>query len=157
MHKNDAAALATGAVLLAAFVGGRYGPANVRDATWYARLEKPTFRPSPPVIGAAWTALDILLAYAGTRLLSAPPQARGRNAAVAGWGTAVSGLVLYPWLMFGRHRLGAALGAVGVMLGGALTAVTTSPDRRASRALLPLLGWLGFAGVLQEEIWRNNR
>ena len=24
-------------------------------------------------------------------------------------------------------------------------------------ALLPLVGWLGFAGVLQEEIWRRNR
>jgi tryptophan-rich sensory protein len=157
MHKNDAALLATGAVLAAALIGGRFNPANVRDATWYAHLEKPEFRPSPPVIGAAWTALDVLLAYAGTRLLSTPPQAPGRQAAVAGWGTAVGGLVLYPWLMFGRHRLGAALGAVAVMLGGTLTAVAASPDRRAARALLPLLGWLGFAGVLQEEIWRSNR
>ena len=72
MRKKDAAAVAIGAVLVAAIAGSRHSPANVRDAVWYARLEKPSFRPPGAAIGAAWTVLDVLLAYAGTRLLSAP-------------------------------------------------------------------------------------
>ncbi len=156
MRKNSAALIATGAVLTAAAAGSRYTPANVRNAVWYAWLDKPSFRPSGPVIGAAWGVLDVLLAYAGTRLLEAPPTP-AKQTATAGWATAVGGLALYPWLMFGRHRNGAALAAVMAMLAGTLTAVTVSPDRRASRALLPLVGWLGFAGILQEEIWRRNR
>ena len=158
MRKKDAAAVAIGAVLVAAIAGSRHSPANVRDAVWYARLEKPSFRPPGAAIGAAWTVLDVLLAYAGTRLLSAPASPSQRVAA-AGWAASVSGLVLYPWLMFGRHRLGAALGSVLWMLGGTLAAVAygASVDRRAARALLPLIGWLGFAGALQEEIWRRNR
>lgn len=158
MRKNDAAALAVGAVLAAAIAGSRHSPANSRDAAWYMRLDKPRFRPPGPVIGAAWTALDVLLAYAGSRLLAAPPTPAQRVAAT-GWASAVSGLVLYPWLMFGQKRLGAALGSVLYMLGGTLAAVGAgaSVDRRATRALLPLVAWLGFAGVLQEEIWRRNR
>ena len=156
MQKNAAALIATGSVLSAAVVGSRYTPANVRNAVWYARLNKPAFRPSGPTIGAAWTVLDVLLAYAGTRLLEAP-STPAKQTATLGWAAAVSGLAIYPWLMFGRHRNGAALAAVVAMLGGTLAAIGTSPDRRAARALFPLVGWLGFAGVLQEEIWRRNR
>lgn len=158
MRKNTAALVATGAVLAAAVAGSRYSPANPRDAIWYAWLEKPRFRPPGPAIGAAWTVLDILLAYSGTRFLQAPPSP-ARQAATAGWLTSVAGLFAYPWLMFGRHRLGAALGSVCLMMGGTLVAVIAGAeaDRRASRALVPLIGWLGFAGVLQEEIWRRNR
>ena len=156
MQKNTAALIATGSVLTAAAVGSRYTPANVRNATWYAWLDKPSYRPSGPIIGAAWSVLDILLAYAGTRLLEAPPT-RAKQTATLGWAAAVSGLAVYPWLMFGRHRNGAALGMVVAMLGGTLAAVGTSPDRRAAKALLPLVGWLSFAGLLQEEIWRRNR
>ena len=122
------------------------------------RLEKPSFRPSGPTIGMAWMALDVLLAYGGTRLLAAPPTRSSRIAA-SGWATAIVGLALYPWLMFGQRRLGAALASVVGMFGGAITAVAAgaSVDRRAAKALLPLVAWLGFAGVLQEEIWRRNR
>ena len=156
MQKNSAALIATSAVLAAAAVGSRFTPASVRNAVWYARLDKPRFRPSGPTIGIAWSVLDILLAYSGTRLLEAPPT-DAKTASTAGWATTVTGLAVYPWLMFGRHRNGAALAAVVVMLAGTLVAVIVGPDRRARQALLPLVGWLGFAGVLQEEIWRRNR
>ncbi len=160
MRKTDAALLATGAVLAAALVGSRWRPSpdEPGNALWYARLSKPEFRPSGAVIGSAWTVLDITLAYAGARLLAAPPTPP-RTTALAGWGTAVTGLALYPFLMFGQRRLGAALGSVVGMLAATLTAVAAGAtvDRKAAGALLPLVGWLGFAGVLQEEIWRRNR
>ena len=160
MRKGDAALVATGAVLLAAAAGFRYRPTPDQpgNTVWYAVLDKPSFRPPGPVIGAAWTVLDGLLAYAGARLIAAPP-APAKRAAVGGWATAVAGLFVYPWLMFGRHRLGAALAAVVGMLGGTATAIGAgaSVDRKAAGALVPLAGWLVFAGVLQEELWRRNR
>lgn len=160
MRKGDAAILATGAVLLAAAAGFRYRPTpdQLGNTLWYARLDKPSFRPSGPAIGAAWTVLDGLMGYAGTRLIAAPAS-RARATALTGWGVAVSGLFLYPWLMFGRHRLGGAMVAVVAMLGGTVTAVGAgaSVDRRAAGALTPLVAWLVFAGVLQEELWRRNR
>ena len=159
MNKNSAALLATGVVLAAALAGSRYRPSpdEPANAIWYARLDKPSFRPPGPLIGIAWTGLDILLAYSGTRLLATPPRPV-RTTALAGWAVSVSGLAIYPWLMFGRHRLGWALGAVLGMLGGTLAAVAAAAtvDRRAAGALLPLVAWLGFAGVLQEEMWRRN-
>ena len=158
MRKNAAVLLATGSVVGSAIVGSRFTPASARNAAWYAWLDKPRFRPSGPVIGAAWSVLDVLLAYSGTKLLEAPPSP-AKQAATAGWATAVSGLALYPWLMFGRHRNGWALAAVVGMLGGTLTAATAGAqvDKRAANALVPLVGWLLFAGVLQEELWRRNR
>ena len=109
-------------------------------------------------IGIAWTALDILMAYAGTRLLAAPPT-KSRTTALAAWVTAVSGLVAYPFLMFGQRRLGPALARVVGMQAATVTAVASgaSVDKRAAAALLPLTAWLTLAGVLQEEIWRLNR
>ena len=159
MRKNDAALLATGIVLAAAIAGSRYRPTPDQpgNAAWYKGLDKPTYRPSGPTIGVAWTVLDGLLAYAGTRMLTAPPSP-ARTTALAGWGTAVAGIPVYQILMFGRHRLGPALGAVAGMLAGTLTAVGAAAtfDRRAAGAMAPLVAWLGFAGLLQEELWRRN-
>ena len=159
MRRNDAALVATGVVLAAAIAGSRYRPTpdQPRNAVWYGRLDKPSYRPSGPTIGIAWTILDGMLCYVGTRLLSAPPRP-ARTAALAGWGTAVAGIPVYQKLMFGQHRLGAALGAVGGMLAATLTAVGAAAtfDRRAAGALVPLVAWLGFAGLLQEELWRRN-
>ncbi len=160
MRKTDATLIATGAVVLAAIAGSRFGPTSrqVGNAVWYATLRKPEYRPSGPTIGAAWMGLDVLLSYAGGRLLAAPPSP-ARQTAVAGWGATVLGLAAYPWLMFGQRRLGAALAAALGMFGATLTAAAagSTVDRKAAGALLPLLAWLGFASVLQEEIWRRNR
>ena len=158
MRKTDATLLATGAVVAAAIVGSRYRPGPTKDGLWYAMLDKPSYRPSGPVIGAAWMALDATLAYAGTRLIAAPPST-SRDVALAGWGASVVGVPGYSFLMFGKHKLGAALAACLGMLAATLTTigVGASVDKRAAGSLLPLAAWLGFATLLQEEIWRKNR
>lgn len=160
MRKPEAALLATATVLAAALIGSRWRPSPDEPANiaWYASLQKPAFRPSGATIGIAWTGLDILMAYAGTRLLAAPPT-RSRTTALAAWATAVSGLAAYPFLMFGQRRLGAALASVVGMQAATITAVgaAASVGKRAAAALLPLTAWLTLAGILQEEIWRHNR
>ncbi len=159
VSKETAAVLATAAVLGAARFGARYnpGPAQPRTAAWYARLDKPSWTPPGAVIGAAWTALDLLLCVAGYRLLAAPPSDE-RRTALGLWGVTVAGLAFWPYLFFGRKRLGESLGALGGMLGAAAGAVAAASrvDRVAAAAVAPLIGWLSFAGLLNEEIWRRN-
>ncbi len=160
MRKTDATLLATGAVLTAAILGARHRPSPDQplNMAWYAALEKPSWRPSGPTIGAAWMALDALLAYAGSRLWTGPAT-KARLTARLGWTGAVAGIAIYPWTMFGRHKNGEALAVVGAMTASAITGVVGAAkvDRTAAKAMLPLIGWLLFAGALQEEIWRRER
>ena len=39
---------------------------------------------------------------------------------------------------------------------GAYGAVAARTDRRAAATALPLIGWLCFATLLAEEVWRRN-
>ena len=41
--------------------------------------------------------------------------------------------------------------------GGCIAALASQVDRRAAYADLPLVAWVIFAAVLQEEVWRRNR
>src|ERR1700712_556252 len=73
MNKTAAAVFSAAAVAAAMLAGRRAGPQHPREAIWYSRLEKPSYTPSGPVIGATWTGLDILLGLSGARLLAARP------------------------------------------------------------------------------------
>ena len=159
MQKGSAALLAGLAVTVAQVVGGRYGPTPNRPGTaaWYAALRKPSFTPPGPVFGAAWTGLDALLGYSGYRLLVARPSP-GRSAALGAWSLNLLGVAGFSWVLFGRKRLDEALGVTVGMVATAAGAVATASavDRRAAWADVPLLGWVMFASVLQEEVWRRN-
>lgn len=159
MRRETSALIAAAAVLGAARIGARYnpGPGQPRTAAWYARLDKPSFTPPGAVIGAAWTGLDLLLCVAGYRLLAAPPSPR-RRTTLGLWGLSVSGLAVWPYLFFGRKRLGESVVALGGMLAVAAGGVAAAArvDTLAAAAIAPLVGWLGFAGLLNEEIWRRN-
>jgi benzodiazapine receptor len=159
MRHTTAAALAGSAVIAAQLTGAQYnpGPGHPRTAAWYAALRKPGFTPPGPVFGAAWTGLDALLGYAGYRLLVARPSPR-RNLALGAWAMNLLGIAGFSWFLFGRRRLDQALEvSAGMVVTAAATSLTAaSVDRRASYAALPLLGWVIFASVLQEEVWRRN-
>ena len=160
MRHLTAATLSGSAVLAAQLTGARHNPspAHPRTASWYAALRKPSFTPPGPVFGLAWTGLDALLGYAGYRLLRAQPSAR-RNTALGLWSLNLLGIGGFSWVLFGRKRLDQALevSAGMVLTVAATTAATARVDRRAAYACLPLLGWVIFATVLQEEVWRRNR
>lgn len=160
MQKNLAALMAGSAVAAAQLIGSRWNPIptqHPRAAAWYASLRKPSYTPPGPVFGIAWTGLDILLGYAGTRLLSAP-RSPARSAALAAWGTNLLGIAGYSWAMFGRRRLDEGLGVTAGMVATAAATVATAAavDRKAAAASLPLLAWVLFATLLQEEVWRRN-
>lgn len=157
MDKKSAAVVAVGSVLAAAALGARNGPQRPMTALWYASLRKPSYTPPGPAIGAAWGALELLLAGAGYRLLVAPRN-EARSAAVGSWVLTLVGLAGYPWLFFRQKQLGSSTVASASMLAAAIgtAAAAREVDRPAAAMTLPLTMWLSFATLLSEELWRRN-
>lgn len=160
MQKSTAAVVASVAAVGALLGGSQFnpGPQHPRTAAWYANLDKPEFTPPGPVFGIAWTVLDGLLAYTGYRLLSRKPSPR-RRLALGAWVVTLFGLPAFQWRFFGEHQADEALGVSATMLAStaSLAAASARVDRKASVAAVPLIGWLIFATLLQEEVWRRNR
>lgn len=125
----------------------------------YQSLNVPSFRPPNWVFGPVWTVLYLMIAVAGARL-----------AAQAGQGVAMAGLALGLWALqitlnalwtptfFGAHALGAALVIIGALslAIAALIAVAFQIDRIAGWLLVPYLGWVSFAALLNWAFWRLN-
>lgn len=159
MNKGIAALIAGSAVTTAQAIGARSSPTpdQPRTAAWYAALRKPSFTPPGPVFGIAWTGLDILLGFAGYRLMTAKHSPR-RSVALGTWSLNLLGIAGFSYVLFGRKRLDEALGVTAGMLvtSVATVATATAVDRKAAYASVPLLAWVMFATLLQEEVWRRN-
>lgn len=148
------------AMALTGWSGQRFSPtpAHPRTLLWYHRLRKPGYTPPGPAFGAGWGLIEIALGFGGYRLMrqAASPD---RDAALSLW--VANNLLIAGWsgLFFGRRALGASAVAAGAMIGtaGAFSAVALKTDRTAAASALPLIGWLGFATLLAEEVWRRNR
>jgi translocator protein len=143
-------ALTAGAALLGARAS------NSRQL-WYRRLRKPSFQPPSWVFGPVWTALYALMSLSAWRVWNRPGGPR-RSWALALWGTQLGFNALWSPLFFRHHRQRTALadiGALGVSL-AAYTTVAGQVDRGAAWMMVPYLGWVGFASVLNEEIVRLN-
>ena len=166
-HKAAHGVLSPGAALgvvaaamaLTAWSGQKFSPtpAHPRTLFWYSRLDKPGFTPPGPVFGLGWGLIEVALGYGGYRLMrraSTP----GRDGALALW--IANNLLIAGWsgLFFGKRALGASAAVAGAMIGvaGAYTAVAAKTDKTAAATALPLIGWLGFATALAEEVWRRN-
>ena len=155
-----AAGLAVSAVTAALLIGKRAGPTpdHPRTRRWYRHLVKPDYTPPSPVYPIAWTAIQASLAYGGYRLLRAKASPE-RNAALAFWATNQAGIAGWSEVFFGQRAPGwgtVASGALGASAVGYVAAANQA-DRTAARLGMPLVGWVIFATVLAEEIWRKNK
>ena len=157
MNKQNAALLAVAGVALAGMAGAQNGPQRPMTALWYARLHKPSYTPPGPMIGIAWSVLEVLLAASGYKLLQAK-RSGARTVATGSWLMTLVGLAGYPFLFFRRKQLGSSAAASAAMLASALATATAA--RRVDPAVPaltgPLLLWLAFATLLSEELWRQN-
>lgn len=124
--------------------------------TWYQTLSKPAFNPPDWVFAPVWTALYLMIAIAGWRLW----RVNGFNdrLAFAAYGLQLALNLLWSILFFGLQWTGAALIELVVLwLAIAATIVLFwRHDRIAGVLLVPYLGWVGFAGVLNAALWRLN-
>ncbi|AQS87498.1 hypothetical protein NCH01_27250 [Neoasaia chiangmaiensis] len=159
MRKIFAAVTAFGALAGAQGLGRRFSPTpdHARTRQWYECLSKPSFTPPGPVFGVVWMGLDALIGYGGYRLLQAPPSEK-RRIALWAWALSIAGIAGFPYVAFRERKLGEALGVSIGLIGTTGLAIGTAShvDRKAALSGLPLFGWLLFATLLQEELWRRN-
>ena len=123
--------------------------------TWYASLNQPSFTPPNWLFAPVWTALYILMAFAGWRVW----KKTGLRSIEMG-AFAVQLALNFAWsaLFFALHQIGAALAEI-IALDTAIlvTAVLfLRRDRLAGVMFLPYLAWTLFATVLTHAFWQLN-
>jgi tryptophan-rich sensory protein len=147
-------AIAFGAPLAVGAVGGVATAPQI--ATWYRTLAKPTWNPPDAVFGPVWTTLYLLMGLALVLARRADQQRSGRLEAIFGLQLALN--LAWSLVFFGRRDIQGGL-VVIVLLWAAIvgTIIAFAKARPLSAALLlPYLGWVTFAAVLNAEVSRLN-
>jgi len=146
-----------GAVLASALIARANAPIPVNpDAEHaYGKLDKPGFSPPKAAFAVIWPPLFIALTLSGLRIWNAPPSA-ARTQALTLWG-AVQALNAV-WMAAGPRHLGGQLATAVASLGtsAAYAWRARQVDAPAANMVAPYVGWIGFANVLTEELWRRN-
>jgi tryptophan-rich sensory protein len=130
-------------------------PENPEVYSDYEELTQPDIQPSPKLFSAIWPPLFMALTLSGLRIWNAPRSA-ARVQALTLWG-AIQGLNAV-WMALGPKRLGGQLAAAVLTLGtsAAYAWRARRVDPPAANMVAPYLGWMAFANVLTEELWRKN-
>jgi tryptophan-rich sensory protein len=156
LRKWQRAAVAIVPVIAASLVGQWATYPNL--APWYVTLAKPAFNPPNWIFAPVWTVLYALMALAVWRLLNANcPWAEKRTAVELFFSQLVLN-AFWSVLFFGFHSpLG---GLLNIVLQWTLIVLAIFRlrhiDSIAALCLCPLALWVGFAAVLNFEIWRLN-
>lgn len=137
-------ALGLGSGLVAAGTAGQY-----RD------LERPDWAPPPWLFGPVWTALYIMVGWAGFLAW----RAAGWSLPLQLWTVQLLLNLLWTPLFFGLGLRGWALVDLGALLLALLATLASLwfRFRPAALLLLPYLGWVAFATALNAEVWWLNR
>lgn len=150
--------LTAGAVLASTLIARACAPTPDRPCIEraYNRLDKPAFSPSRTAFAAIWPPLFMALTLSGLRVWNAPPSP-ARTQALTLWGAVQA--INAVWMTLGPRRLGGQLAAAVASLGtsAAYAWRARQVDAPAAGMVAPYVGWIGFANVLTEELWRRNK
>jgi len=137
-------------VFATAFTGSRYRPGD-----WYAGLAKPSWTPPGWVFAPVWTLLYIAIAVAGWLAWRA---SRRIDPALCFWLAQLVFNAGWSWLFFGRHRPGAAVIDIVLLLACIVGFIVAVRPVSAAAAILfvPYGAWVAFASLLNVAIWRLN-
>ena len=148
--------LTVGAVAVSALIAKLNPPF---EETWevYSDYEEPLppeAKPPPKLFALVWPPLFTALTLSGLRIWNAPKSPE-RTQALTLWGL-VQGLNAV-WMALGPKRLGGGLATAVASLGTAAAYVWRARrvDPPAANLVAPYVGWIGFANVLSEELWRR--
>jgi len=149
--------LTAGAVALSALAARLNAPTSDSYEV-YSDYEEPTppdLKPPPRMLAMVWPPLFMALTLSGLRIWNAPKSA-ARTQALTLWG-AVQALNAV-WMALGPKLLGGQLAAATASLGTAAAYVWRARrvDPPAANMVAPYVGWIGFANVLTEELWRKT-
>jgi len=124
---------------------------------WYQTLVKPVWTPPGWIFGPVWTSLYISMALAAWLVWLEGGWRRNRLSLSA----YVAQLLLnaaWSWLFFGRNDIGLALIDVVILWLVILATLLLFWRRRPLAGVLmtPYAIWVGFASVLNYQLWRLN-
>jgi benzodiazapine receptor len=125
--------------------------------SWYAALVKPTWTPPNWLFGPVWTILFTCMAVAAWLVWRKGGLFENRLP-LALFAVQLALNAAWSWLFFGLHLPGVAFAEILLLL-AAIAATTVAFWRRSRGAgllMVPYLGWVGFASVLNWAIWRLN-
>ncbi len=127
--------------------------------TWYKDLTKPSFNPPGWLFGPAWTVLYLMMAVAAWLVWKQGIGAAGVKLALAVFLVQLVLNALWSVLFFGlRSALAGLVGISGLWLAILATIVLfLRVSVPAGVLLLPYIGWVSFAAVLNAAILRLNR
>jgi benzodiazapine receptor len=149
--------LTGGAVLVSALIARANAPTpdNREIYSDYEELEQPEFKPPSAAFAVVWPPLFMALTVSALRIWNAP-RSPERTQALTLWGMAQA--LNATWMALGPRRLSGQLITATAALGTALAYVWRSRkvDAPAAGMVAPYVGWIGFANVLTEELWRRN-
>jgi len=117
--------------------------------TWYASLQKPSFNPPNWLFGPVWTTLYLLMGVAVYLVWVAPGKKPKRNAYIH-FGTQLTLNVLWSLVFFGLHAPEAGVVVILALLASIVLTMRAfwQHSKPATYLLLPYLGWVSFATVL---------
>lgn len=142
-------ALFVALVALVALTGGKFMP-----GAWYEGLAKPSFTPPNWLFGPVWSVLYLMIAVAGWIVWEKAPASPARWI----WGVQLALNGLWSPVMFGAHRIDAALVIIVAMWLAIAAFIVTSwrPARTAALLFVPYLAWVSYATALNFALWRMN-
>ncbi len=143
------------ASLLAGVIGTMLG--GPMPDPWYDDLAKPAFNPPGWIFGPVWTTLYILMGLAAWRVSLQPPSPRRRGALIVFVGQLALNAA-WSGIFFGLHEIGWALVELTVLWVFILVTIVLFArlSKLSAALLLPYLGWVTFAGVLNYTLWQMN-
>lgn len=142
-------------------VVGWVGSIPVRSSvsTWYAELEKPAFNPPNAVFGPVWTVLYLLMGISLFIVWRSSAAGRHSRSGVGLFAVQLVLNALWSFAFFGMRSPGA--GAIVIIALWIMIAATLLAFLRVSRfagaLLVPYMGWVSFAAVLNLSIYLLNR
>ncbi len=124
---------------------------------WYRPLEKPRFTPPDYVFPLAWTTLYVILALVGHRLFT-----RRQDYGMKLFSLYAAQMLMnwgWSFVFFKYHLLPLSVLWIGVLLLMIATLIYSAwqKDRTVALALMPYIGWVGFATYLNTGVWLLNR
>ena len=150
--------LSVGATFCAASVGSFFTVSD-NGSNWYEALEKPFFTPPAWVFGPVWTILYLMMGIAAFLVWQKGLSKAQVRVALACFVAQLVFNAAWSAIFFGFHSVGLALFDI-VFLWFAILATVVSfwrVDRLAAGLLLPYIGWVSFAVILNTGIYLLNR
>lgn len=132
--------------------------ANRNTQQQYAELKKPSFSPPGLAFPIAWTTLYTMMGVANYRV-EMKQAGQQQTTATSLYEIQLGLNFLWSFLFFKWNLRGTALLEMTIMLGAiALTAYEfNKADRTAGALMVPYIGWVMFALVLNYSTWKLNK